>query len=503
MIAFHRADLDDVGPVGDFQIWVKNVAGGQPLQLTFDEASAASPCWSPKGDQIVFNHRGGIWSVSPLGGTPRLVIEHGLMPRFSVDGNRIVFEHVSPGGGIWIANADGSHRRRIVEMRRLGAPASPALSPDGGSVAFFQSEGGSTGDIWVAPTEGGTPRRLTFDSSDGGGPVWTPDGRFIFYYSSRGGSQTLWRIPADGGTPEPVTSGAGQDRDPDISRDGTRLVYSNFRVTHALVVVDPATGQQRELLQRRLMIRMPRFSSDGHRVAFSQQMDTGAQIFTINVDGNDLRQVTEGPGQDNLAPHWSNDDAWLYFFQPRPTRSLRKVSVLGGGPTDLRSWSDAEAAEIDPSGRAVVYVRLKDGKPSETVVQSLSTGYETPLDMLLNSPRWSPDAQTIVGWQPAPEAGSSQVVSCAVPRGACRVLERGFNPVVTPDGSRIFFVRQSATTSGRRELWSIRPDGADAERIIFLRPLGGDQAIDVSRRGEIVFAQRRETRSELWRAELR
>ncbi|HUE89783.1 MAG TPA: hypothetical protein VMO26_27210 [Vicinamibacterales bacterium] len=53
----------------------------------------------------------------------------------------------------------------------------------------------------------------------------------------------------EGGTPEPVTSGAGQDRDPDVSRDGRQLVYSNFRVTYALMLIDRVTG--RELAVRR------------------------------------------------------------------------------------------------------------------------------------------------------------------------------------------------------------------------------------------------------------
>ncbi len=319
------------------------------------------------------------------------------MPRFSTDGEQVVFEVVSPGRGIWIANADGSRRRQVAETNLLGAPASPAFSPDARSIAFFQSERGLLGDIWVTASEGGTPRRLTFDSSEGGGPVWTPDGRFIIYYSSRAGAQTLWRIPAEGGTPEPITSGAGQDRDPDISSDGKHLVYSNFRVTHALMLHDPVRGEQRELLQRRQIVGMPRFSSDATRIAFSQQLGQDAHVFTIGIDGNDLRQVTDGPGQQNLAPQWSDDTGWLHFFRVRPTASLRKVSVLGGDSVEVGSWSEVAMAEIDPTGTAVAYVRANEGQPSATVMRSLTNGRETVLDTLLNGPRWSPDAQTICG----------------------------------------------------------------------------------------------------------
>jgi Tol biopolymer transport system component len=429
-----------------------------------------------------------------------MVIEHGAMPRFSMDGDQFVFEEVSPGRGIWIANADGSYRRQVAEKSQFGAPASPALSPDGRSVAFFKSELGPIGDIWVTPSEGGTPRRLTFNRSEGGGPVWTPDGRFIIFYSSHAGSQTLWRIPAEGGTSEAVTTGAGQDRDPDISRDGRRVVYSNFRVTNALVLHDSVTGQQRELLQRRHLVGMPRFSPDGSRIAFSQQSGSDVHVFTIGIDGKDIRQVTEGAGQQNLVPHWSGDASWLHFVQSRPIASVRKVSALGGDSVEVGSWS---SAEVDPYGVTVAYPHVKEQQTSATVIRQLATGSETVLDMVLNSPRWSPDAQTIVGWQPAPEAGTSRVVSCAVRQGTCQVLmERGSAPVVVPDGTRILFLRQAGTL-GARELWSIRPDGHDAKQIALLRPFGLDATFDVSRRGEIVFVQRRETRAELWQADLR
>jgi Tol biopolymer transport system component len=510
MVAFHRADLDEVGPVGNFQIWVKNVSGGTPLQLTFDEARSVSPCWSPKGDQILFIHRRGIWSVSPLGGTPRRLIEQGWSPRFSADGERIVFEDPSPGSGIWIANADGSQRRQIAQKHATGPPASPALSPDGRAVAFFQSTDGAMGDIWVAALEGGARRRLTFDSSEAGGPVWTPDGRFIVFYSSRNGSQTLWRIPPQGGTPEPVTSGAGQDRDPDISRDGTRLVYSNFRVTRALIVHDPATGQSRELLQRRHRVERPRFSPDGNRIAFSQQADKDLHVFIATVDGRDVHQVTQGAGQQNLAPHWSKDASWLYFVQQRPAMSLRKVAALGGDSIEVGSWSEASVAEVDPFGRSVAYVRMENGEPSTTVVRNLATGRETPLEMLIHAPRWSPDGETLVGWQPvsadgsgpAREPGRSRVVSCGVSRGTCQVLvETGVAPVVASDG-RTLFLRTPDTPLGARELWAVRQTGRDPEQISLLRS-SLDVSFDVSRRGEIVFVQHRESRAELWQAQLR
>ena len=59
---------------GDLDIWVQQVAGGTPLQLTRDPFDEEAPDFSPDGSQIVFRSArdgGGIYVVSTLGGEPR------------------------------------------------------------------------------------------------------------------------------------------------------------------------------------------------------------------------------------------------------------------------------------------------------------------------------------------------------------------------------------------------------------------------------------------------
>src|SRR5262245_15771708 len=108
MIAY-TSDAD-----GSDQVWVKNLAAGDPIQLTFGPPGVGRLAWAPAGDQIVFAKAGGrgIWSVPPLGGPPRRLLEQGNRPKFSRNGRRLVFERA---GEIWIANADGSDSRRVYE----------------------------------------------------------------------------------------------------------------------------------------------------------------------------------------------------------------------------------------------------------------------------------------------------------------------------------------------------------------------------------------------------
>jgi eukaryotic-like serine/threonine-protein kinase len=495
-IVFQYGDAKDIP-----QLWLKNLAQGDPLPITSLELGATRPCWSPKGDQILFNHRGAIWSVPPLGGQPRLLIQQANNPSLSADGELVAYD--GPERGIWLAKADGSDPRRVA-VRRFIWPGTPAVSPNSQTIVFFDSEEGPMGDYWVVSASGGTPRRLTFDSSLGGRPVWTPDGRFIMLSSMRRGSETLWRVPAGGGEPEPVTLGAGQDREPAVSPDGNSLVYTNIRVAYALMLRDPVTGQQTQLLERRSPVDLPRFSPQGDRIAFFQQIEADLHLFTMNVDGREVRQLTHVAGQRNLGPQWSADGAFLFFTRFRPDVSFRKMPAAGGDSTKLGPWSVQNWAEVDPSGRAVAYARLDGTQPTATVIRDLETGSETVLDFPLRQFRWSRDGQTILGSRVLAAAGNSSwnVAQCPAGRGACRVITSGHTTRPSGDGSRIFFLRPTNPPSGYRELWSIGHDGRDEMRVGTLGRFGIDVNFDVSRDDRIVFVQYREEKAELWRADL-
>jgi Tol biopolymer transport system component len=493
---------------GKSQIYVKTLAQGEPLQITADEEAAERPVWSPKGDQILFQHRGGIWSVPPLGGPPRQIIAQGMNPNFALSGDEFVYEGPDPSGddAIWIADVTGGHRRRVTQ-RPSPFPSDPALSPDGEFTAFFQSVDGPLVDLWVIPSAGGTPRRLTFDTAEAGRPIWTPDGRSIIFSSSRGGSQTLWRIPASGGTPDPVTAGAGQDRDPAISADGRHLVYTNVRQSTALLIKYPSTGEQKEVLERRASLFGPTFSPAGDRIAFSQQVGAtvgaAAHLFTISVNGKDLRQITHAPDEQNLFPQWPGDETFLYFTRGRPGASFRKIPTRGGESAEVGQWVWQNWPRVDPFGRSVAYTRYEGGR-DEAVVRSLGSQREIVMDLAINWIRWARDGQTITGTQTVRigERNSWNVVSCAVRDGKCRVLTRGHDPVPSRDGTRIFFLRPS--TGGFYDVWVMNSDGSNPHSLGVLGPFSpADVSFDVSPQDQIVFAQLREGTSELWRAELR
>ena len=128
------------------QVWIKNLAQGDPIQITFGDVPAVQPRWSPKNDQIVFGRAGrGIWSVAPLGGPPRQMFRAGRNANFSGDGEWLVFERPHE---IWMARSDGNGARR-VDVKTRAEKHLAAVGPFLPSETFFDVS--RSGQIVTAP----------------------------------------------------------------------------------------------------------------------------------------------------------------------------------------------------------------------------------------------------------------------------------------------------------------------------------------------------------------
>jgi dipeptidyl aminopeptidase/acylaminoacyl peptidase len=78
------------------------------------------------------------------------------------------------------------------------------LSPDGATIAFVvmvmdRAANRGSSDIWVVPSRGGEPRRLTSSPAADMNPRWSPDGQRIAFISTRSGSPQVWTIDPNGG----------------------------------------------------------------------------------------------------------------------------------------------------------------------------------------------------------------------------------------------------------------------------------------------------------------
>jgi Tol biopolymer transport system component len=490
------------------QLWARRLDGGPALQLTHGEGAVARPRWSPRGDRIVFERRGqGLWWVPPLGGAAQQVLPVGSCPAFFPDGERLAFERAD---GLWTARLDGSQARHLEGLPEgyydTYVKRCPAVSPDGRLLAFYRAERGPVGDIWLVPAGGGQPRQLTFDSAPAGSPAFTPDGRFVIYSSQRAGGRTLWLVPVSGGPPRALTSGAGEDVEPDVSADGRRLVYATLRHTEALVVQPLQGGAPRTLLERREHTNGARFSPDGRQLAWFGATETGTHVFTLDLASGEIRQLTQGRGEENIMPRWFADGQRLAYYQTRPRQALLAVPA-GGGPlatlADGFGWETHNGAVFDADGRNIVYTFGPPGQAASTRVRDLASGAERALGEVLWSPRWSPDGKQVAGMD-----DHAQVTVCDAAGGLCRALGPGRTPVVwSADGRRLRFRRPGPGLDDpdlrTDEIWEVALDGTPARHLATLSPvLRLSAGFDVSGDDRLAWIQHRPGRQELWLATL-
>ncbi|MEM9532121.1 MAG: S9 family peptidase [Pseudomonadota bacterium] len=106
-----------------------------------------------------------------------------------------------------LSAAEPFSAEHLVRIDRVGAPVA---SPAGDLVAFtlrktdMEADKGRV-DVWLTDLTGGAPRQLTSHEANDSSPAWSPDGNSVLFLSSRGGSSQVWRIAVDGGEALPVT----------------------------------------------------------------------------------------------------------------------------------------------------------------------------------------------------------------------------------------------------------------------------------------------------------
>jgi serine/threonine-protein kinase len=125
-------------------------------------------------------------------------------------------------------------RRGETEVLPLppGAYEDPALSPDGGRLAYCLRDRDG-GDIWIYEFASGRARQITFESYNFG-PIWSPDGKHLTFTSGRLGLYSVFRMPVDRSeAAEPFLAGPIDQMARSQSADGEILLVE---------VLHPQTG---------------------------------------------------------------------------------------------------------------------------------------------------------------------------------------------------------------------------------------------------------------------
>jgi len=218
-----------------------------------------------------------------------------------------------------------------------GLEVTPALSPDGRSVAYAAGPVANP-HIVVRVVGEGRALRLTGDTTQSeSNPVWSPDGSRVFFLSRSG----IYSAPAGGGPARPEITGTEADAVTSVTLapDGKRMAYtrgdslfvreadgSSHRIATMSGPALCAWSPARNLVA--CATENPLYAASG---ASFGNLSPG-RIVLCDVASGHLNTVTDSLSL-NTSPAWSPDGRWLYFVSSRDGRRDIYMEAIGGHGT--------------------------------------------------------------------------------------------------------------------------------------------------------------------------
>ncbi len=289
------------------------------------------------------------WSLNLLAAVS-LIGGHQLSP----DGQAISFTwNRDERSDIYVMPSAGGWPRRVTTERKLDWPDEAARwSPDGQWLAIAMNE-----HVYIAPAAGGLPKKITDFTDNASNPVWMPDSQNLIISVERHDSIQLLLTDRQGSWPRAlVTRPDGDAWDARPSPDGRFVAYT-FRPFDDLNrldihLVEVASGQGRELTGTpKLRNWHARWSPDGQWLAFLSQRSGWNEAWLVRPDGEGLRQLTRlGLDVGDLA--WSPDGAMLAATLNRQGAfHLALIDAQSGEATNLRAGEGVFARPLwSPGG---------------------------------------------------------------------------------------------------------------------------------------------------------
>lgn len=365
------------------------------------------------------------------------------------------------GGGVWIANRDGSNPRRLTAHK--GSAMQPHFSPDGQWLAY-SAEFDSGWSVYVIPREGGAPRRLTYHPAIEIVRGWTADGKAVLFSSNQASAHQrqskLLTIPLEGGLPAALplfmaNRGA-------YSSDGRYLAYTPFAesiwtwkhyrggMTHPIWVVDLKTSGHVEIPHENATDTCPCWV--GEDVYFLSDRNWNMNVFHWDSKTNTVEQLTFHEDYEVRALNAGPDcliyeqagRLHLYDLALRKSTALR-ISLAVESPETRPQFKPGKnfifSANLSPTGQRAVFEARGEIFTVPAKKGDIRNLTQTP-GVNERFPAWSPDGQSIAWFS---DAGGEYDLVISDQKGVKKtVISLGkksffYNPIWSPDSRKIVF----------------------------------------------------------------
>lgn len=446
-----------------------------------------------------------LYHVPALGGVAEFipdVFAHSIT--FSPDGSR--FAYVLPNSAanenhLVVQNRDGSAKKAIATRPHPSTYVYDGdfavWSPDGGSIATivnsFDQHSNFNTIVLVNPETGSEEPLGTEKWYNVGSMTWTDGGKelLIAAADSPTANSRVWSIPRTGGAPRPLTSDLmSYSSLSSYGKNGSFVARQTATVSGVSVAGE--NGAWREIVSEVGANAPVRWTGTGELI-FRSAADGSPNLWSMDRDGRNRRQLTVGAGVDERGLCITSDQRFIVFVSWRSGKSnLWRVGIDGTDPVRLTD-GDADAyPNCTADGTAVVFQRGLLSKPSLWRVPIEGGGAVPVFDKRAKWGALAPDGKRFSYFQMSGDKWSVGIAEFGNPGTSADfpvpdVLRR--DRIIWGFGSdEIYFI--GSERGAGDVIWRMTLDGGAVERVAF--PGSDDVSdFDMNRRGDIVVSTSR------------